>query len=93
MAVVLAVTAWSVYVLFTIEQQFIEGRADSARLVIEAIVYLVLVTLLATSAVAYLITRIGLVLPFAKSSAGATAGSGRLHRSAFAAVDDGPSAS
>ncbi|SEP01246.1 glycosyltransferase family 2 protein [Trujillonella endophytica] len=59
MAIVLTVTTWAVYVAFTIEQQFIEGKADSARLVIEAIVYLLLVTGLATSAMAYLITRIG----------------------------------
>ena len=40
LAIVLTVTAWAVYVAFTIEQQFIVGKADSARLVIEAIVYL-----------------------------------------------------
>jgi EAL domain-containing protein (putative c-di-GMP-specific phosphodiesterase class I)/cellulose synthase/poly-beta-1,6-N-acetylglucosamine synthase-like glycosyltransferase len=59
LAIVLTVSAWAVYVAFTIEQQFIVGKADSARLVIEAIVYLSMVTGLATSAVAYLITRIG----------------------------------
>ncbi|WP_236829408.1 glycosyltransferase family 2 protein [Blastococcus sp. KM273128] len=59
LAIVLTVSAWAVYVAFTIEQQFIEGKADSARLVIEAIVYLLLITGLATSAMAYLITRIG----------------------------------
>src|SRR4051794_29126790 len=59
LAIVLTVSAWAVYVAFTVEQQFIEGKADSARLVIEAIVYLLMVTGLATSAVAYLITRIG----------------------------------
>ncbi|MGY1721436.1 glycosyltransferase family 2 protein [Blastococcus sp. SYSU DS0533] len=59
LAIVLTVSAWAAYVAFTIEQQFIEGKADSARLVIEAIVYLLLITGLATSAMAYLITRIG----------------------------------
>lgn len=59
LAIVLTVSAWAVYVAFTIEQQFIEGKADNARLVIEAIVYLLMVTGLATSAMAYLITRIG----------------------------------
>ena len=59
LAIVLTVSAWAVYLAFTIEQQFIEGKADSARLVIEAIVYMVMVTGLATSAMAYLITRIG----------------------------------
>ncbi|MDP5181180.1 EAL domain-containing protein [Blastococcus sp. BMG 814] len=59
LSIVLTVSAWAVYVAFTIEQQFIEGKADSARLVIEAIVYLLMITGLATSAMAYLITRIG----------------------------------
>ncbi|MGY1745782.1 glycosyltransferase family 2 protein [Blastococcus sp. SYSU D00695] len=59
MAIVLTVSAWAVYTAVTVEQQFIEGRAHSARLVIEAIVYLLMVTGLATSAMAYLITRIG----------------------------------
>ncbi|MEO6880728.1 MAG: glycosyltransferase family 2 protein, partial [Mycobacteriaceae bacterium] len=59
LAIVLTVSAWAVYVAYTIEQQFVVGRADSARLVIEAIVYLVMVTGLATSAMAFLITRIG----------------------------------
>jgi EAL domain-containing protein (putative c-di-GMP-specific phosphodiesterase class I)/cellulose synthase/poly-beta-1,6-N-acetylglucosamine synthase-like glycosyltransferase len=59
LAIVLTVSAWAVYVAFTIEQQFIAGKADSARLVIEALVYMIMVTGLATSAMAYLITRIG----------------------------------
>ena len=59
LAVVLAVTVWFCYVAYTIEQQFIVGLADRARLVIEAIVYVLVVTALAASAVAYLITRIG----------------------------------
>ena len=59
LSIVLTVSAWALYVAFTIEQQFIEGKADSARLVIEAIVYLLMITGLATSAMAYLITRIG----------------------------------
>jgi EAL domain-containing protein (putative c-di-GMP-specific phosphodiesterase class I)/cellulose synthase/poly-beta-1,6-N-acetylglucosamine synthase-like glycosyltransferase len=59
LAIVLTVSAWAVYIAFTIEQQFIVGKASSARLVIEALVYMVMVTGLATSAMAYLITRIG----------------------------------
>ena len=59
LAIVLTVSAWIAYVCFTIFQQFIEGRADSARLVVEAIVYIVVVTALTASAMAYLITRIG----------------------------------
>lgn len=59
MAIVLTVGAWFTYVVLTIIQQFIEGQASSARLVIEALVYLVVVTALTASALAYLITRIG----------------------------------
>lgn len=76
-AIVLTVSAWIAYVCFTIFQQFIEGRADSARLVIEAIVYMFVVTALTASAMAYLITRIGF---FYRS---------RVHRRApRAAIDD-----
>jgi EAL domain-containing protein (putative c-di-GMP-specific phosphodiesterase class I)/cellulose synthase/poly-beta-1,6-N-acetylglucosamine synthase-like glycosyltransferase len=77
LAIVLTVSAWFAYMSFTIFQQFIEGRADSARLVVEAIVYMVVVTALTASAMAYLITRIGF---FYRS---------RVHRRApRAALDD-----
>jgi EAL domain-containing protein (putative c-di-GMP-specific phosphodiesterase class I)/cellulose synthase/poly-beta-1,6-N-acetylglucosamine synthase-like glycosyltransferase len=59
LAVILAVSVWFCYVAYTVEQQFIVGLADRPRLVIEVIVYLFVVTALAASAVAYLITRIG----------------------------------
>ncbi|MFI7541840.1 EAL domain-containing protein [Actinoplanes sp. NPDC049599] len=59
LAIVLTITVWACYLIGTIIQQFIAGRATSARLVIEAIVYMVVVTGLAASATAYLITRIG----------------------------------
>jgi EAL domain-containing protein (putative c-di-GMP-specific phosphodiesterase class I)/cellulose synthase/poly-beta-1,6-N-acetylglucosamine synthase-like glycosyltransferase len=77
LAIVLTVSAWFAYICFTIFQQFIEGRADSARLVVEAVVYMVVVTALTASAMAYLITRIGF---FYRS---------RVHRRApRAALDD-----
>ena len=59
LAIVVTITVWACYMIGTIIQQFIAGHAGSARLVIEAIVYMVVVTGLAASAVAYLITRIG----------------------------------
>ncbi|MEZ5273468.1 MAG: glycosyltransferase family 2 protein [Ilumatobacteraceae bacterium] len=59
LAIVFTVAAWFSYMFVTIVEQFVEGRASSARLVIEAIVYLVVVTALTASAMAYLITRIG----------------------------------
>ena len=40
-------------------QQFVAGEASSARVAIEAIVYLVVVTAVTASAMAYQITRIG----------------------------------
>jgi EAL domain-containing protein (putative c-di-GMP-specific phosphodiesterase class I)/cellulose synthase/poly-beta-1,6-N-acetylglucosamine synthase-like glycosyltransferase len=59
LAIVLTVSAWVAYICLMIFQQFVEGRANSARLVVEAIVYMVVVTALTASAMAYLITRIG----------------------------------
>jgi EAL domain-containing protein (putative c-di-GMP-specific phosphodiesterase class I)/cellulose synthase/poly-beta-1,6-N-acetylglucosamine synthase-like glycosyltransferase len=59
LAIVLTVSAWFAYMCLSIFQQFIEGRANSARLVVEAIVYMAVVTALTASAMAYLITRIG----------------------------------
>ncbi len=59
LAIVLTVSAWFAYMCLSIFQQFIEGRANSARLVVEAIVYMTVVTALTASAMAYLITRIG----------------------------------
>lgn len=59
MAIVLTVTAWFAYLFVTIVEQFVEGNASSARLAIEAIVYILVVTALTASAIAYLITRIG----------------------------------
>src|SRR3954469_21156374 len=59
LAIVLTIVVWAGYVIGTGIQPFIAGRASTARLVVEAIVYLVVVTGLAASATAYLITRIG----------------------------------
>ncbi|GAA2519990.1 EAL domain-containing protein [Winogradskya humida] len=59
LAIVLTITVWACYIIGTIIQQFIAGHASSARLAVEAIVYMVVVTGLAASATAYLITRIG----------------------------------
>jgi EAL domain-containing protein (putative c-di-GMP-specific phosphodiesterase class I)/cellulose synthase/poly-beta-1,6-N-acetylglucosamine synthase-like glycosyltransferase len=59
LAIVLTISAWFAYMCLAIFQQFIEGRADSARLVLEAIAYMLVVTALTAAAMAYLITRIG----------------------------------
>jgi EAL domain-containing protein (putative c-di-GMP-specific phosphodiesterase class I)/cellulose synthase/poly-beta-1,6-N-acetylglucosamine synthase-like glycosyltransferase len=59
LAIVLTITVWACYIISTIITQFIAGAASSARLAIEAIVYMIVVTGLAASATAYLITRIG----------------------------------
>jgi EAL domain-containing protein (putative c-di-GMP-specific phosphodiesterase class I)/cellulose synthase/poly-beta-1,6-N-acetylglucosamine synthase-like glycosyltransferase len=59
LAIVLTITVWASYIIYTVIEQFIAGQADSARLAVEAIVYMIVVTGLAASATAYLITRIG----------------------------------
>ncbi|HEX8626642.1 MAG TPA: EAL domain-containing protein [Catenuloplanes sp.] len=59
LAIVLTITVWACYIISTVIQQFIAGRAATARQGIEAIVYMIVVTGLAASATAYLITRIG----------------------------------
>ncbi|MFI6071451.1 EAL domain-containing protein [Actinoplanes sp. NPDC051343] len=59
LAIVLTIAVWACYIVYTVIEQFIAGKANSARLVVEAIVYMVVVTGLAASATAYLITRIG----------------------------------
>jgi EAL domain-containing protein (putative c-di-GMP-specific phosphodiesterase class I)/cellulose synthase/poly-beta-1,6-N-acetylglucosamine synthase-like glycosyltransferase len=56
---VVTITVWACYITYTIVEQFVAGRASSARLGIEAIVYMLVITGLAASAIAYLITRIG----------------------------------
>ncbi|WP_430791925.1 EAL domain-containing protein [Actinoplanes sp. G11-F43] len=59
LAIVVTITVWACYVIYTIIQQFIAGHAHTVKLAIEAIVYMLVVTGLAASAIAYLITRIG----------------------------------
>jgi hypothetical protein len=59
LAIVLTISVWACYLVYTVIEQFVAGHAHSARLAVEAIVYMIVVTGLAASAVAYLITRIG----------------------------------
>ncbi|AEV81574.1 cellulose synthase [Actinoplanes sp. SE50] len=59
LAIVLTIAVWAGYLAYTIFEQFIVGRASTARLAVEAIVYMLVITGLAASAMAYLITRIG----------------------------------
>ncbi|HET6153074.1 MAG TPA: glycosyltransferase family 2 protein, partial [Marmoricola sp.] len=59
LAIVLTIAVWACYIVYTVIEQFIAGKANSARLAVEAIVYMIVVTGLAASATAYLITRIG----------------------------------
>ncbi|MFI5897161.1 EAL domain-containing protein [Actinoplanes sp. NPDC051513] len=59
LAIVLTIAVWACYIIYTVIEQFIAGHAGTARLAVEAIVYMVVVTALAASATAYLITRIG----------------------------------
>ncbi|SDT74841.1 EAL domain, c-di-GMP-specific phosphodiesterase class I (or its enzymatically inactive variant) [Actinoplanes derwentensis] len=59
LAIVVTITVWACYLTYTVIQQFIAGHAYTVKLAIEAIVYMLVVTGLAASAIAYLITRIG----------------------------------
>ncbi|MEU4621325.1 EAL domain-containing protein [Actinoplanes sp. NPDC023801] len=59
LAIVLTIAVWACYIAYTVFEQFVVGRASSAKLVVEAIVYMLVVTALMGSAMAYLITRIG----------------------------------
>ncbi|MGZ4727568.1 MAG: glycosyltransferase family 2 protein, partial [Acidimicrobiales bacterium] len=57
LAIVVTVGGWLWYVGTTFLQQFLDGTGS--RLKLEAVIYLVIVTLLTVSALAYLTTRIG----------------------------------
>ncbi|GAA0579804.1 hypothetical protein GCM10010172_75950 [Paractinoplanes ferrugineus] len=59
LAIVLTIAVWASYIAYTVFEQFVAGHATSARLAVEAIVYMLVVTALTGSATAYLITRIG----------------------------------
>jgi cellulose synthase/poly-beta-1,6-N-acetylglucosamine synthase-like glycosyltransferase len=59
LAIVVAALAWLVYVSSVVLNQFILGGAQSRQFALEAVFYLVVVTLLAGSSIAYLSTRLG----------------------------------
>ena len=51
LAIVLTIAVWACYIVYTVIEQFIAGKANSARLAVEAIVYMIVVTGLAASGV------------------------------------------
>ena len=59
LAILVAVLAWLVYVSSVVINQFLLGGATNRRFVLEAVFYLVVVTLLTGSSIAYLSTRLG----------------------------------
>jgi EAL domain-containing protein (putative c-di-GMP-specific phosphodiesterase class I)/cellulose synthase/poly-beta-1,6-N-acetylglucosamine synthase-like glycosyltransferase len=59
LAIVLTIAVWACYIAYTVFEQFVVGKASEPKLVVEAIVYMLVVTALMGSAMAYLITRIG----------------------------------
>ncbi len=61
-AIVATVLAWVGYFVSWLDSEFIAGGASSTRLGVEAVIYLVVVTLLTASALAYLICRLGYLL-------------------------------
>ncbi len=59
LAILFTVLAWLAYVVVTVIEQFVGGEADTAREQVEAVVYLLVITALTASSLAYLVTRIG----------------------------------
>jgi len=59
LAVFITMAAWVAFVATTIAQQFLSGAASSLRFKYEAILYIVVVTLLTVSALSYLTARLG----------------------------------
>src|ERR1700691_207942 len=59
LAVAATVVAWLSYFIFWLTREFVDGGAVSTRSKVEAMIYLVVVTLLTASAVAYLVCRLG----------------------------------
>jgi cellulose synthase/poly-beta-1,6-N-acetylglucosamine synthase-like glycosyltransferase len=58
-AIVATVIAWATFVTVLFIEEFVQGRAFTRQFGVEAIVYVVLMTLLTASAVAYLTARLG----------------------------------
>jgi cellulose synthase/poly-beta-1,6-N-acetylglucosamine synthase-like glycosyltransferase len=59
LAIVVAALAWLVYVSSVVLNQFVLGGAQTRQFALEAVFYLVVVTLLSGSSIAYLSTRLG----------------------------------
>jgi len=66
LAILATVIFWLAYVVTTIIRQFLNAQMQGFRVTMEAIGYVVIVTLLATSALAYLIAREGALRRFSK---------------------------
>ncbi len=62
LAIVATVLAWVGYLVSWLASEFISGGASSTRLGVEAVLYLLVVSLLTGSALAYLICRLGYLL-------------------------------
>ena len=62
LAMVVTVAAWIAYVVTTIIRQFINNGTQSMRFTSEAVSYLLVVTLLTSSAMAYLVARHGFLV-------------------------------
>ena len=58
-AVFITMAAWVAFIATTIAQQFLSGAASSLRFKYEAVLYMVVVTLLTVSALSYLTARLG----------------------------------
>lgn len=63
-AILVTIFAWAMYVITTILREFVEGDTQDLRFVLEAISYLLVVTMLSFSALMYLIARQGALYRF-----------------------------
>jgi cellulose synthase/poly-beta-1,6-N-acetylglucosamine synthase-like glycosyltransferase len=59
LAILVTIGAWAAYVVVLVERELVDSAGRSTRSLMEAVVYVVIVTFLALSALAYLITRQG----------------------------------
>lgn len=63
-AIIVTIFAWLMYSITTVVREFVEGRANTLRFILESASYLVVVTALTFSALMYLLVRQGALYRF-----------------------------
>ena len=64
LAILVVIFSWTMYVITTVVREFIENTNPNLRIVLETVLYLLVVTALAFSALVYIITRQGAMYRF-----------------------------